>query len=74
MDLVACSSILGTFARVWLARLAGCVAEKKDKVFALKVMRKSDSKSTTRDIVPAAGLIHVCSHQVEANRTHPQRA
>ncbi|MCJ1393372.1 serine/threonine protein kinase, AGC [Xylographa bjoerkii] len=32
----------GTFARVWLARLANPVNEDKDKVFALKILRKTD--------------------------------
>lgn len=35
---------LGTFARVWLARLANPAIEDKDKVFALKILRKTDSK------------------------------
>jgi hypothetical protein len=30
----------GTFARVWLTRLKNC--EQKDKVFALKILRKAD--------------------------------
>ncbi|MCJ1286867.1 serine/threonine protein kinase, AGC [Xylographa opegraphella] len=32
----------GTFARVWLARLAKPADEDKDKVFALKILRKTD--------------------------------
>ncbi|TQS36002.1 hypothetical protein Golomagni_03559 [Golovinomyces magnicellulatus] len=36
--------LLGTFARVWLVRLANPAAkEDRDKVFALKVLRKVDS-------------------------------
>ena len=34
----------GTFARVWLARLAQPADEDKDKVFALKILRKTDGK------------------------------
>lgn len=34
----------GTFARVWLARLAASSKQDKDKVFALKILRKVDSK------------------------------
>lgn len=34
----------GTFARVWLSSLAGGSKENKDKVFALKILRKTDSK------------------------------
>jgi hypothetical protein len=33
---------LGTFARVWLARLHG---EDENKVFALKILRKVDGKN-----------------------------
>ena len=36
----------GTFARVWLARLANPMHEDKDKVFALKILRKVDGKPT----------------------------
>lgn len=37
--------IVGTFARVWLSSLAGSNSEKdKGKVFALKILRKADSK------------------------------
>lgn len=38
----------GTFARVWLARLAGASKQDKDKVFALKILRKIDSKRLGR--------------------------
>jgi len=37
---------LGTFARVWLVKLRTPVVEDQDKVFALKVLRKVDSKQT----------------------------
>ena len=37
-------AIAGTFARVWLARLADPSPEHYDKVFALKILRKTDSK------------------------------
>ncbi len=36
--------ILGTFARVWLVRLADPAEEDRDKVFALKVLRKVEGK------------------------------
>lgn len=35
---------LGTFARVWLTRLANPDDEDRDKVFALKILRKADSE------------------------------
>ncbi len=34
--------LTGTFARVWLVRLANPRPEDRDKVFALKVLRKVD--------------------------------
>jgi hypothetical protein len=34
----------GTFARVWLARLANPKKEDDSKVFALKILRKVDGK------------------------------
>jgi hypothetical protein len=37
---------IGTFARVWLVRLANARPEDRDKVFALKVLRKVDGAST----------------------------
>lgn len=39
----------GTFARVWLARLADSSNEDRDKVFALKILRKIDSEYSTCD-------------------------
>ena len=33
---------VGTFARVWLARLAKSRPEERNKVFALKVLKKID--------------------------------
>jgi protein kinase A len=33
----------GTFARVWLVRLANAAEEDRDKVYALKVLRKAES-------------------------------
>ena len=42
VGLITCFS--GTFARVWLARLAKPSKEDQDKVFALKILRKIDSK------------------------------
>jgi protein kinase A len=35
----------GTFARVWLARLANPRHEDRNKVFALKVLKKVDGMS-----------------------------
>ncbi len=37
----------GTFARVWLARLANPKHEDRNKVFALKVLRKVDGMTIT---------------------------
>jgi hypothetical protein len=34
--------VTGTFARVWLVRLANPAEQDKNKVFALKVLRKAD--------------------------------
>ena len=42
----------GTFARVWLARLASSPKQDKDKVFALKVLRKVDSKQPSSFDIP----------------------
>lgn len=36
--------LIGTFARVWLVRLANPAPEDNDKVFALKVLRKVEGK------------------------------
>lgn len=36
---------LGTFARVWLVRLASPAEQDKNKVFALKVLRKADGRN-----------------------------
>lgn len=36
---------IGTFARVWLVRLASPAEEDRDKVFALKVLRKVEGLS-----------------------------
>lgn len=42
--------VLGTFARVWLSRFAGSDTEEQkkyqDKVFALKILRKVDGRSS----------------------------
>jgi hypothetical protein len=35
---------LGTFARVWLVRLANPLEEDRDKVYALKVLRKVEGE------------------------------
>jgi hypothetical protein len=37
---------VGTFARVWLVRLADPAPEERDKVFALKVLRKVEGRFT----------------------------
>jgi hypothetical protein len=37
---------VGTFARVWLVRLADPAPEDRDKVFALKVLRKVEGRFT----------------------------
>ncbi len=39
----------GTFARVWLARFRGQTSQCKSKVFALKILRKVDSRSFFSD-------------------------
>lgn len=62
----------GTFARVWLARVANPREEDKDKVFALKVLRKVDSKCAASCLLEPADDCTTYSHQVEASRTHPQ--
>lgn len=41
------SGSLGTFARVWLARLSG--DERKDRVYALKILRKADGMKSSFD-------------------------
>ena len=42
------SDIVGTFARVWLARLATPGKEDTKKVFALKILRKVDGNRALR--------------------------
>ena len=42
----------GTFARVWLARLTNSPKQDKDKVFALKILRKVDSKQLSSFDIP----------------------
>ena len=43
--------LAGTFARVWLATLAGGSRNSNDcRVFALKILRKTDSKKTTKTV------------------------
>ena len=41
--LIFCDGV-GTFARVWLVRLANPRPEDRDKVFALKVLRKVEGR------------------------------
>ena len=48
--------VLGTFARVWLVRLANPSEQDRDKVYALKVLRKAESayspsRTICRDVV-----------------------
>lgn len=65
-DGIATHILLGTFARVCLAKLAqpqDCDAE---KVFALKILRKVDSKLKTRGCI-ASRSDSLYSHQVEAD-------
>jgi hypothetical protein len=38
------SGAVGTFARVWLVRLANPAEEDRDKVYALKVLRKVEGR------------------------------
>lgn len=40
----------GTFARVWLARLKG--DERKDRVYALKILRKADGMDDLAALIP----------------------
>ena len=44
MDAYVVNALIGTFARVWLARFRGQTSECKSKVFALKILRKVDSE------------------------------
>lgn len=41
-NLIPCDRRLGTFARVWLARLKD--QDDKSKVYALKILRKADGE------------------------------
>jgi hypothetical protein len=38
--------VIGTFARVWLVRLANPAEEDRDKVYALKVLRKAEGETS----------------------------
>jgi hypothetical protein len=40
------SVLIGTFARVWLTNLVTNKKEDQDKVFALKILRKTDGASS----------------------------
>jgi len=42
------SRLAGTFARVWLVRLANAKKGDEDKVFALKILRKTDGNLISR--------------------------
>lgn len=54
----------GTFARVWLARLANASKQDRDKVFALKILRKVDSKHPRRTRASDAIVTDSTSHIV----------
>jgi len=49
--------LLGTFARVWLVRLANSKPEDESRVYALKVLRKVDG---TRDIWSFLYCCNIC--------------
>jgi hypothetical protein len=44
--LLTTSVLIGTFARVWLTNLVTSKKEDADKVFALKILRKTDGASS----------------------------
>lgn len=61
------SLLTGTFARVWLARMANSRQEDRNKVFALKVLRKVDGRSRRPQITARETLSKFVSHQVKAS-------
>jgi serine/threonine protein kinase len=68
------SVLIGTFARVWLTNLVTNKKEDQDKVFALKILRKTDG---TWSCFVRTWKIHSdesCSYPPEASRTRSQRA
>jgi hypothetical protein len=46
----------GTFARVWLVRLKDVQGQDDDKVFALKILRKTDGTDGSFDVAKATPL------------------
>jgi len=62
----------GTFARVWLACLAGSPKEGQ-KVFALKILRKTDSKNAL-SYHSRWTLMYRHSHSLEASGAYQKRA
>ena len=63
----------GTFARVWLSRLADHTREDRNKVFALKVLRKVDGLFPIHLFLQTPKLSTIVrSDQVEASRTCAQ--
>lgn len=63
--LIFCGGI-GTFARVWLVRLANPRPEDRDKVFALKVLRKVEGKILHDRHPIDAPLLMIGSYQAQA--------
>ena len=64
----------GTFARVWLANLVTSRKEDADKVFALKILRKTDGASSCVVLAQKIRSDKSCSDPLEASRTCSQRA
>lgn len=60
--------LAGTFARVWLAKLQSPQNGDSEKVFALKVLKKIDSKRTRSVSASHHTSDAVNSHQIETSR------
>jgi hypothetical protein len=56
---------IGTFARVWLVRLANPRPEDRDKVFALKVLRKVEGRNLPANAQMKALVLTSGSHQAQ---------
>lgn len=56
--------IVGTFARVWLARLKD--QKDKNKVYALKILRKADGEHELASWMHVAPADMLASDQIEA--------
>lgn len=56
---------IGTFARVWLVRLANPRPEDRDKVFALKVLRKVEGAKFRAESRSLAALLTTGSHKTQ---------